>query len=146
MSKMIFEYQGVLSNNAFYDKNSTKSIVMELSDDNLTISEILNEFQNFLRASGYYFDNGAELSVVNPKDDGLRNDWTTDDWDEIAEIDEEDMNPLSIDSEKPSKYNFSDEEITAEIIRLRDSTPGLSEEGYEMAAWHNLAKKVDGEV
>ena len=56
MSKMKFEFQGALSNGAFYDKNSTKSIVMELNDDNLTIPEILNEFQNFLRAAGYYFD------------------------------------------------------------------------------------------
>lgn len=143
MSKMKFEFQGALSNGAFYDKNSTKSIVMELNDDNLTIPEILNEFQNFLRAAGYYFDDSAELSVVNPKDD-WESEWTTDGWDDRTEDDEGKV--VSFDSEKSSKYNFSDEEITAEIIRLRDSTPGLSEEGYEMAAWHNLAKKVDGEV
>lgn len=145
MAKMKFEFHGLISNSSYYDKNSAKSVVIELNDDNLTLSEILNEFQNFLLAAGYRFPDGAELDVVNPKDD-LNTDWTSDDWDEIAETTEEDMNPLSVDSEKPSKYNFSDEEITAEIIRLRDCTPGLSEEGYEMAAWHNLAKKVDGEV
>jgi len=140
MSKMKFEFQGLLSNNDFYDKNSSKTISMELNDDNLTLSEVLNEFQNFLLASGYRFPDGAELDIVSPKND-WQDDWTTDDWDD--RIDNDDDEVISFDSQKPSKYNFSDEEITAEVIRLRDSTPGLSEEGYEMAAWHNLSKKVD---
>ena len=143
MSRMKFEFQGLLSNNEFYDKNSSKTIIMELNDDNLTLSEVLNEFQNFLTASGYRFPDGAELDIVSPKND-WKDDWTTDDWDEIAETNEDDLE--SFDSKKPSKYNFSDDDINAEVIRLRDSTPGLSEEAYEMAAWHNLAKKADGEV
>lgn len=142
MSKMKFEFHGMISNSSFYDKNSTKSIVMELNDDNLTILEVLNEFQNFLRAAGYYFDNGAELGVINPKDD-WEDEWTTDDWDGLPGTNEDDLNQVSVDFEKPSRYNFSDEEITAEIIRIRDTNPGLSEEAYEMAAWHSLSKKAD---
>lgn len=142
MAKMRFEFQDVITNGAFYDKNSTKSIVMELNDDNLTLPEILNEFQHFLLGAGYHFDDGAELDIVHPRNSN--DDWTTDDWDDLPSTDDDDLEPF--DSEKPSRYNFSDEEITAEIVRLRDSTPGLSEEAYEMAAWSNLAKKADGEV
>ena len=137
MSKMKFEFQGKISSDSFYDKSSNKTIVMELSDDDLSLSEILNEFQNFLRAAGYQFAEGAELEVSHR--DNYWDDWSTDGWDSSESSDHSN----ALDLQKQTKYNFSDEEITAEVIRIRDSTPGLSEEAYEMAAWHSLSKKAD---
>ena len=143
MSKMKFEFQGLISNSSFYDKTSSKTVVMELNDDDLTIPEVLNEFQNFLRAVGYNFPDGAELEVSHREDNW--DDWgNTDDWDDSnsGTAGSSDYKE-SVDLHTESKYNFSDEEITAEVIRIRDSTPGLSEEAYEMAAWHSLSKKAD---
>jgi len=110
---------------------------MELNDDNLTLSEVLNEFQNFLLASGYRFPVGAELDIVSPKDD-WDDQWTTDNWDDRPED-----TTTYVDLDKPSKWNFTDDDINAEVIRMRDSTPGLSEEAYELAAYHNLARKAE---
>jgi|LauGreDrversion4_2_1035121.scaffolds.fasta_scaffold10261_11 hypothetical protein len=139
MSRMIFEFEGEISRGSFYDRNSTKSVTMQLNDDDLSVHEILNEFQNFLSAAGYKFEEGAEL-IISSKNDDWNDSWSTGSWNEEDEVR---SNLDLVDAQKNSKYNFSDEEVNAEVIRIRDSTPGLSEEAYELAAYHNLAKKAD---
>ena len=141
MAKMVFEFEGNVSNSRFYDNSSSKRVTVELDDDNLNLSEVLNEFQNFLVAAGYHLD-GRTVELVDGSEDDVYNRNWSDDWDNLPGSSEEDY----VVSTTSGKYDFSDEEINAEIIRMRDSTPGLSEEAYEMAAWHNLVMKRDSGV
>jgi c-di-GMP-related signal transduction protein len=139
MSKITFQFEGKIDNGAFYDKNSSKKVVMELDDDNLTLHELLSEFKSFLSSVGYHFEADEYLDVTNDK-----GSFTDDLWN--SKGNSEDYVSFSIDENKPAKYNFSDEEINAEVIRLRDSTPGLSQEAYELTAWNNLVARREASV
>jgi len=60
-----FEYTGKLSDGRFFDTNSTKRVIVELDDNDLSVPELLEEFMNFMKAIGYNFDLGDHLDVVN---------------------------------------------------------------------------------
>lgn len=66
MANVRFEYRGQLSAglNA-WDRDSNKRIIVELTDDDLSVNEMLEEFMNFMKAIGYNFDLGDHLEVVN---------------------------------------------------------------------------------
>ena len=49
-----------------YCENGTK-IEMEVHDES-TLSEVLDEFQNFLRACGYVIEYNKILDLVNPNE------------------------------------------------------------------------------
>jgi hypothetical protein len=65
MANVKFEYTGKLSDGRFYDEDSTKRVVVELYDNDLTTSEMLEEFMNFMQAIGYKFELGDRFDVVN---------------------------------------------------------------------------------
>jgi len=60
-----FEYTGKLSDGRYFDSDSTKRVTIELDDNDLNVSEMLEEFMNFMKAIGYNFDLGDHLEVVN---------------------------------------------------------------------------------
>jgi hypothetical protein len=65
MPTVKFEYSGKLSDGRFFDSDSTKRVVIELDDSDLTTAEMLEEFMNFLQAIGYKFEIGDRFDVVN---------------------------------------------------------------------------------
>lgn len=60
-----FEYTGKLNNGRFFDATSTKKVTFEIDDDDLSLGELLDEFANFLRATGYAILPEDHLEVVN---------------------------------------------------------------------------------
>lgn len=60
-----FEYTGKLSDGRVFDNTSTKKVIVEIDDNDLNVSELLEEFMNFLKAVGYSFDSGDYFDVVN---------------------------------------------------------------------------------
>lgn len=60
-----FEYTGKLSDGRYFDSDSTKRVTVELDDNDLTVSEMLEEFMNFMQAIGYNFELGDHFEVVN---------------------------------------------------------------------------------
>ena len=60
-----FEFNGNLSDGKRWDLKSSKRVSVELNDNDLTVSELLEEFMNFLQAVGYKFDLDDSLEVVN---------------------------------------------------------------------------------
>lgn len=60
-----FEYTGKLSDGRYFDSDSTKKVTVELDDNDLTVSELLEEFMNFLQAVGYRFELGDHFDIVN---------------------------------------------------------------------------------
>ncbi|MGA0857838.1 MAG: hypothetical protein ACO3P3_06715 [Candidatus Nanopelagicales bacterium] len=139
MSKITFQFEGKIENGSFYDKNSSKKVTMELDDDNLTLHELLSEFRSFLSSVGYHFEADEYLDVTNDKQS-----FTDDLWN--AKGNNEDYVPFTVEESKTQKYDFSIEETNAEVARLRESTPGLSEEAYELAAWNNLVTRREREA
>lgn len=111
MSNVKFEYNGKLSDGRFFDDDSKKKVVVELEDSDLTIDEMLEEFMNFMQAIGYKFEIGDRFEVKN----GFK------------------------DSEVLTSP--TDEEIAAEVSRLRSLTMGLSEEALHLSAHMNLGNK-----
>jgi hypothetical protein len=65
MANVKFEYSGKLSDGRFFDDDSKKKVVVELEDSDLTTSEMLEEFMNFMQAIGYKFEIGDRFDVVN---------------------------------------------------------------------------------
>ena len=67
MSKVLFEYEGHVSNGGLnsWDRDSRKRVTVELDDNDLTVDEMLEEFMNFMQAIGYKFELGDRLEVVN---------------------------------------------------------------------------------
>jgi hypothetical protein len=65
MANVKFEYSGKLSDGRFFDEDSTKRVVVELEDSDLTVDEMLEEFMNFMQAIGYKFEIGDRFEVVN---------------------------------------------------------------------------------
>lgn len=60
-----FEYTGKLSDGRYFDSDSTKKVTVELDDNDLSVSELLEEFMNFLQAVGYRFELGDHFDIVN---------------------------------------------------------------------------------
>lgn len=75
-----FEYTGKLSDGRYFDSDSTKRVTVELDDNDLTVSEMLEEFMNFMQAIGYNFELGDHFDVVNDlkrmNNDDLRIDFS----------------------------------------------------------------------
>lgn len=111
MSNVKFEYNGKLTDGRLFDDDSKKKVVVELEDSDLTIDEMLEEFMNFMQAIGYKFEIGDRFEVKN----GFK------------------------DSEVLTSP--TDEEIAAEVSRLRSLTMGLSEEALHLSAHMNLENK-----
>ena len=111
MANIKFEYNGMLSDGRFFDDDSKKKVVIELEDNDLTVDEMLEEFMNFMQAIGYKFEIGDRFEVKN----GFK------------------------DSEVLTSP--TDEEIAAEVSRLRSLTMGLSEEALHLSAHMNLGNK-----
>lgn len=60
-----FEYEGRLSDGRFFDNTSKKKVTFELDDNDFTVSELLEEFMNFMQGVGYKFEIGDRFDVVN---------------------------------------------------------------------------------
>ena len=150
MSKVLFEYEGQVSSGGLnsWDRDSNKRVSVELNDDDLTVDEMLNEFMNFMQAIGYSFELGDRFEVVNdfkqtelktptpppPTVEDYKIDFSK--YDQIV-----DEGGTVIGTAAKKQYVPTDEELTAEVERIRSGKPGLSEEAYEMAAYTNLTNK-----
>lgn len=128
MSKFTFTYE---------DRTGSQKVTFEVNG-HTDLSELLDRIQAFLAASGYYFDNSDRLEIVND-DDGY-NGLKKEDFDNLND-DFEDYQP----NYTGGRYNFTDEQVTEEIVKLKESNPMLSEEAYEMMAWQNLSDRLDQE-
>lgn len=81
MSNVRFEYNGQVSAGLnSWDRDSSKRVTVELTDDDLTVDEMLEEFMNFMQAIGYKFEIGDRFDVVNDfknaKNDDLKIDFS----------------------------------------------------------------------
>lgn len=65
MANVRFEYSGNLSDGRMWDSTSSKRVTVELDDNDLTVTEMLEEFMNFMQAIGYKFEIGDRFDVVN---------------------------------------------------------------------------------
>ncbi len=65
MANVRFEFNGKLGDGRFWDESSNKRVTVELDDSDLTVSEMLEEFMNFMQAIGYKFEIGDRFDVVN---------------------------------------------------------------------------------
>ena len=151
MSKVVFEYEGQVSSGGLnsWDRDSSKRVTVELNDDDLTVNEMLNEFMNFMQAIGYSFELGDRFEVVNdfkqtelktppqPTVEDYKIDFSK--YDSIV-----DEGGTVIGTVEKKQTNPTDEELAAEVDRIRQTTLGLSEEAMEMAAYHNLMTKKQG--
>lgn len=148
MANVKFEYNGLVSSAGLnsWDRQSDKRVTVELNDDDLTVDEMLNEFMNFMQAIGYSFELGDRFEVVNdfkqtelktapqPTVDDYKIDFSK--YDQIV-----DEGGTVIGTAAKKQYMPTDEELSAEVERIRSGKPGLSEEAYEMAAYTNLTNK-----
>jgi len=107
-----FEYTGKIGSGGMFDEDSVKKVTFELDDNDLTVQELLDEFQNFLKGVGYFFKDTQTFEVL--------------DHDVSA---------------KEKVLTPTDEEIAEEVSRLRSMTMGLSEEALLMSAHINLGNK-----
>lgn len=152
MANVKFEYNGLVSSAGLnsWDRQSDKRVTVELNDDDLTVDEMLNEFMNFMQAIGYSFELGDRFEVVNDfkieKKDNLKIDFSKYGSSEPGygavppqPIIDEGGTLIGIAENK--QYIPSQEELDAEVERIRSGKPGLSEEAYEMAAYTNLTNK-----
>lgn len=148
MSKVLFEYEGQLSSGGLnsWDRDSNKRVTVELNDDDLTVDEMLNEFMNFMQAIGYSFELGDRFEVVNDfKKTELKTPTPSQPTVEEYKIDFSKYDPIVDESGTvigtAEKKGPTDEELAAEVDRIRQTTLGLSEEAMEMAAYNSLMKK-----
>lgn len=145
MANVRFEYSGQVSAGGLnsWDQDSTKRVSIELDDNDLTVDEMLEEFMNFMKAIGYNFELGDRFEVVNDL-----KDWKNSvDTSSGSHPGYGAVPPQPIVDEGGgvigvafNKYP-TDEELGAEVERIRSGKPGLSEEAYEMAAYQNLMNK-----
>ncbi len=150
MSNVKFEYNGKLSDGRFFDEDSKKKVTVELEDDNLTVPEMLEEFMNFMQAIGYKFEVGDRFEVVNDFKNSKETSGGTVEPGYGAvppqPIVDEGGGVIGLAMSAPavkvptvsSTDNYTQEELIAEIGRLRSMTMGVSEEGLEIAARNNL--------
>jgi len=119
-----FEYTGKIGSGGLFDEDSIKKVTFELDDNDLTVNEVLDEFQNFLKGVGYFFKDTQTFEIVDTSVDTK------------AEV------PKAAAS---SLENVVDEaELVKEMDRIRQSTLGLSEEAIEMAAYHAISTRKSG--
>lgn len=143
MTKVVFEYEGQVSGGLnSWDRDSQKRVTVELNDDDLTVTEMLEEFMNFMQAIGYKFEIGDRFDVVNDlkteKKDDLKIDFSK--YDAPQPIVDEGGGVIGM-AEPVTKKQVDPYLLGAEIDRLRDIMIGCSEEALEMAAYHNLSTK-----
>jgi len=119
-----FEYTGKIGSGGLFDEDSIKKVTFELDDNDLTVNEVLDEFQNFLKGVGYFFKDTQTFEIVDTSVDTK------------AEVPKAAVGSLE---------NVVDEvELVREMDRIRQSTLGLSEEAIEMAAYHAISTRKSG--
>lgn len=117
-----FEYTGKIGSGGLFDEDSIKKVTFELDDNDLTVQELLDEFQNFLKGVGYFFKDTQTFELL----------------DHTAEAKPEVQVPKA---EVQSNSVVDEVELAKEMDRIRQSTLGLSEEAIEMAAYHKLLNR-----
>jgi hypothetical protein len=147
MANVKFEYNGKLSDGRYFDEDSKKKIVVELEDNDLTTSEMLEEFMNFMQAIGYKFELGDRFDVVNDFKFDVKKDDNGNDLNELK-IDFSKYDPIVDEgggvigvAAKTEVKKVPDAALNAEIERIRSMTMGLSEDGLYTAALNNLTNK-----
>ena len=60
-----FEYTGKIGSGGMFDEDSVKKVTFELDDNDLTVQELLDEFQNFLKGVGYFFKDTQTFEVLD---------------------------------------------------------------------------------
>ena len=117
-----FEYTGKIGSGGLFDEDSIKKVTFELDDNDLTVQELLDEFQNFLKGVGYFFKDTQTFELL----------------DHTAETKPE----VQVSKTEVQSNSVVDEaELVKEMDRIRQSTLGLSEEAIEMAAYHKLLNR-----
>lgn len=117
-----FEYTGKIGSGGLFDEDSIKKVTFELDDNDLTVQELLDEFQNFLKSVGYFLKDTQTFEIID-HDASAK---------EEVQFPKSAATPLSV---------VDDAELAKEIDRIRQSTLGLSEEAIEMAAYHALLNR-----
>ena len=159
MPSFKFEYNGKVSNGKVFDQDSKKKVAVELEDDDFTVYELLEEFMNFLQGVGYRFDISERLDVVKDEEETL-SPALDDEEDEIlvpvvapapSPVLVEEVAPAPVTEAAPEPEvvkpvepkTISEEELAAEIERIRPTMLGVSEEALKLIAQNNLSSKVE---
>ena len=120
-----FEYTGKIGSGGMFDEDSVKKVTFELDDNDLTVQELLDEFQNFLKGVGYFLKDTQTFEIID-------HDASATSVKEEVELPKSAAKPLTV---------VDDAELAREMDRIRQSTLGLSEEAIEMAAYHALLNR-----
>lgn len=120
-----FEYTGKIGSGGMFDEDSVKKVTFELDDNDLTVQELLDEFQNFLKGVGYFLKDTQTFEIID-------HDASVTSVKEEVQLPKSAAKPLSV---------VDDAELAREMDRIRQSTLGLSEEAIEMAAYHTLLSR-----
>jgi hypothetical protein len=120
-----FEYTGKIGSGGLFDEDSIKKVTFELDDNDLTVQELLDEFQNFLKGVGYFLKDTQTFEIID-------HDASVTSVKEEVQLPKSAAKPLSV---------VDDAELAREMDRIRQSTLGLSEEAIEMAAYHALLNR-----
>jgi len=120
-----FEYTGKIGSGGLFDEDSVKKVTFELDDNDLTVQELLDEFQNFLKGVGYFLKDTQTFEIID-------HDASVTSVKEEVQLPKSAAKPLSV---------VDDAELAREMDRIRQSTLGLSEEAIEMAAYHALLNR-----
>ena len=120
-----FEYTGKIGSGGMFDEDSVKKVTFELDDNDLTVQELLDEFQNFLKGVGYFLKDTQTFEIID-------HDASVTSVKEEVELPKSAAKPLTV---------VDDAELAREMDRIRQSTLGLSEEAIEMAAYHALLNR-----
>lgn len=123
-----FEYTGKIGSGGMFDEDSVKKVTFELDDNDLTVQELLDEFQNFLKGVGYFLKDTQTFEII----DHDASVTTQTSVKEEVQLPKSAAKPLSV---------VDDAELAREMDRIRQSTLGLSEEAIEMAAYHALLNR-----
>lgn len=120
-----FEYTGKIGSGGMFDEDSVKKVTFELDDNDLTVQELLDEFQNFLKGVGYFLKDTQTFEIID-------HDASVTSVKEEVQLPKSAAKPLGVVDEA---------ELAREMDRIRQSTLGLSEEAIEMAAYHALLNR-----
>ena len=120
-----FEYTGKIGSGGMFDEDSVKKVTFELDDNDLTVQELLDEFQNFLKGVGYFLKDTQTFEIID-------HDASVTSVKEEVQLPKSAAKPLTV---------VDDAELAREMDRIRQSTLGLSEEAIEMAAYHALLNR-----
>jgi hypothetical protein len=150
MPSFKFEYNGKVSNGKVFDQDSKKKVAVELEDDDFTVYELLEEFMNFLQGVGYRFDISERLDVVKDEEETLSP--ALDEEEEVAApVVESTSSPALTpvaevvpEVAKPVELKtVSEEELAAEMERIRPTMLGVSEEALKLIAQNNLSSTAE---